>query len=109
MLISKDTTNSGIAGNSAVRINFAHTNRGDNRPSLAIFDRKAIAHLGGLEIHRNLAGSGKNRRNCRESRDFRAFRSVIILVGMVISEHQQFTFMGSVFEIACEKTLRKYG
>ena len=35
-----------------MRINFAPLNRRENRRSLAIFDRKEIAHLGALTIAR---------------------------------------------------------
>ena len=54
-------------------IRFAHCKRRENRRSLAILDRKEIAHLGAIKNRAILRGERKNRRhNRRESRDFDA-------------------------------------
>ena len=44
------TADSRIAGSSAVGINLVPFDRRENRRSLAIFDRKRIAHLGALKF-----------------------------------------------------------
>ena len=92
------TADSGIAGNSAVGIHFVPFNRRENRRSLAIFDRKEIAHLGALKIA-ILQGSSKNRRrNRRDSRDFGA-----------LSFYSVLSFLGFFFFEKGRKTTKKQG
>ena len=62
-----------------MQMSFVRLNHSADRRSLAIFDRKVIAHLGALRLV-ILRGNGNNRcRNRRESRNFGAFRPVLYL------------------------------
>ena len=75
-----------------MRISFAHVDRRENRRSLAMSDRKEIAHLEALEIA-ILRGSGKSRRrNRRESRDhFGALKSCELASPLQASNLQSFS------------------